>query len=258
MRMKSPRLGGFFVCKYFKEHFYIVVKIIAIDTALSSCSVGLDNNGFVTVKRELEPRQHIKLILPMVDELLRQANLLVCDIDAIGFTHGPGSFTGLRIGTGVVQGLAFGTEMKIVPISTLQTMAQVTIDRGLLKPEQFVMPAIDARMNEVYWAIYTNKNGVAEPVCQDAVNIPEDIAGYLVDKGFTQNLAIGVGDGWQFAERIGVQPASLDPELMTAVEQVLALTVDCYNRGIGVPVEQVQPLYLREQTSWKKRQRLRK
>ena len=245
-----------------------MAKIIAIDTALSSCSVALSEHGSVSSLRELEPRQHIRLILPMVDDLLKQSGLSILDIDAIGFNHGPGSFTGLRIGMGVVQGLAYGAGIPVVPVSTLQSMAQAAIDRTSLSADRLIMPLIDARMDEVYWGIYKNIDGRAEAVCGDALNVPEDVGAAILKQGvvklsnpgqkLSDNIDIGIGDGWQFRDRISVQPLEIKEQITSDAEQVLALSVDAYDRGHSVSVEQVEPLYLRNEVSWTKRQRLRK
>ncbi|RLA54780.1 MAG: tRNA (adenosine(37)-N6)-threonylcarbamoyltransferase complex dimerization subunit type 1 TsaB [Gammaproteobacteria bacterium] len=233
-------------------------NIIAIDTAMSACSVALSRQGIVTVLREHKPRQHIQLILPMIDELLKQSCLSIRDIDAIGFSQGPGSFTGLRIGMGVVQGLAFGGDIQVVPVSTLQVMAQVAIDRDMLNMDGIVMPVIDARMDEVYWGIYKNNDGGAQPVCVDALNTPEQVSISGHAPGITDNIDIGVGDGWRFRDRISVQVELVDEQLVSDAEQVLGLSVDRYARGLSVVIDQIEPLYLRNQISWKKRPRLRK
>ena len=243
-------------------------KILAIDTALSSCSVALSDHGSVSSLREHEPRQHIRLVLPMVDDLLQQSGLSILDIDAIGFNQGPGSFTGLRIGMGVVQGLAFGADIPVMPVSTLQSMAQAAIDQTPLSADRLVMPLIDARMNEVYWAIYKNTDGRARSVCADALNNPEDVGRIILEQDILKqgipgqtadsNIAIGVGDGWQFRDRIAVQPNEIKEQLTSDAVQVLALAVDAYEQGLAVSVEQVEPLYLRNEVSWTKRQRLRK
>jgi tRNA threonylcarbamoyladenosine biosynthesis protein TsaB len=238
-------------------------KIIAIDTALSSCSVALSDHGSVSSLREHEPRQHVRLVLPMVEEVLKQGGLSINDIDAIGFNQGPGSFTGLRIGLGVVQGLAFGANMRAVPVSTLQTMAQAAIDHTPVSVGDLVMPLIDARMNEVYWGIYKNIDGRAQSVCADALNIPEDVGGVMLDLNILEqaannNIAVGVGDGWQFRDRVTVRPDVINEQLTSDAVQVLALAVDAYEHGLSVSIEQVEPLYLRNEVSWTKRQRLRK
>lgn len=250
-------MGGFLV-----GGSRIVAKIIAIDTALSSCSVALSIDGAISVLRESKPRQHVQSILPMIDELLKRDGLSILDIDAIGFNQGPGSFTGLRIGMGVVQGLAFGANLPVIPVSTLQSIAQLAIAQSLVGKNQIVVPIIDARMNEVYWGIYQNIDGFARGLCPDALNIPEDVGASIVKQN-TPTLrelnasAIGAGDGWQFRERISLQPLMIEETLGSDAEQVLRLAVAAFGRGESVSVEQVEPLYLRNKISWTKRQRLR-
>lgn len=230
-----------------------MANILAIDTALSACSVALSNKGLVSALLEPTPRKHIQLVLPMIDELLSNSGLSISDVDAIAFNQGPGSFTGLRIGMGVVQGLAFGADLQVVPVSTLQTIAQGAISRALVDAAQLVMPMIDARMNEVYWGVYQNIDGLAQSLGDDRLNIPEDIVYDLPEV-----IAVGAGDGWQFRARVSVQPVMIDEQVSSDAEQVLTLAIDALERGQSIPIEQVEPRYLRNKTTWTKRQRLRK
>jgi tRNA threonylcarbamoyladenosine biosynthesis protein TsaB len=202
------------------------------------------------VSREATPRQHATLVLPMLDGLLTAGGLSISDIDAIGFSCGPGSFVGLRIGMGIVQGLAFGVGIPVVPVSTLQAIAQVAIDR--LKPEEgdYIVPVIDARMNEVYWGVYINSGGRAVLAGVDSISTPAQVQGEFSD----HHRILGVGDGWQFIDQIPIGPNLIKEEISSDAEQVLLLSMDSYLRGLGQPIEKVEPLYLRRASSWKKRQ----
>ena len=203
------------------------------------------------------PRQHIKLILPMVDGLLKDSDLSIQDIDVIGFNRGPGSFTGLRIGMGIVQGLAFGAEIPVVGVSTLQTLAQAAIDNIPLVEDQLVMPVLDARMNEVYWGIYKNIAGTALPECEDSISSATAVSVKSDAQGRVKTIAAGVGDGWRFRESISVKPGSVFEGFTANAIQVLSLSLYYHERGLSKPVEQVEPVYLRNELTWKKRQRLR-
>ncbi|WP_115175333.1 tRNA (adenosine(37)-N6)-threonylcarbamoyltransferase complex dimerization subunit type 1 TsaB, partial [Yersinia ruckeri] len=122
-------------------------RILAIDTATEACSVALWNDGAILAHFELCAREHTQRILPLV-QLLTESGLALSQLDALAFGRGPGSFTGVRIGIGIGQGLALGANLPMIGISTLQTMAQGAFRQiGATR----VLAAIDARMGEVYW-----------------------------------------------------------------------------------------------------------
>ena len=127
------------------------MRILAIDTATEACSVALWNDGTTFAHFELCPREHTQRILPLVRAALADAEVKLTDLDALAFGRGPGSFTGVRIGIGIAQGLALGAELPMIGVSTLATMAQGAWRKtGATR----VLAAIDARMGEVYWAEY--------------------------------------------------------------------------------------------------------
>ncbi len=128
-RLKVKKSG---VCYYarpvntylFPAEVGMSTRILAIDTATEACSVALWNNGEVQALFELCPREHTQRILPMVQQILASSGLSLQQLDALAFGRGPGSFTGVRIGIGIGQGLALGANLPMIGVSTLQTMAQ--------------------------------------------------------------------------------------------------------------------------------------
>ncbi len=124
-------------------------RILALDTATEACSVAVLDGDRVYASFELCARDHTRRILPLVQQLLAVAGLTLHQMDALAFGCGPGSFTGVRIGVGIAQGLALGADLPVIGISTLQTMAQ---SAWRLQQSEQVLAAIDARMGEVYWA----------------------------------------------------------------------------------------------------------
>ncbi|NNJ83882.1 MAG: tRNA (adenosine(37)-N6)-threonylcarbamoyltransferase complex dimerization subunit type 1 TsaB, partial [Gammaproteobacteria bacterium] len=127
------------------------MKILAIDTATDACSVSLHMDGQYRDSHEIAPRKHAEILLPRIEALLSAAALSPRDLDALAFGRGPGAFTGVRIATGVIQGLAFGADLPVVPISSLHALAQgAWRERG----EKNILAAFDARMGEVYWGAY--------------------------------------------------------------------------------------------------------
>jgi len=127
------------------------VKLLAIETSTDACSVALAVGEKVYSDHRLAPQKHAGLLLPMVDDLMQQADLRPQDLDAIAFGQGPGSFTGVRIATAVAQGMAFGAACPLIGVSTMQAIAQ-----GCLREfgDDRVAVALDARMQEVYWGLY--------------------------------------------------------------------------------------------------------
>ncbi|MCT8559956.1 tRNA (adenosine(37)-N6)-threonylcarbamoyltransferase complex dimerization subunit type 1 TsaB, partial [Glaesserella parasuis] len=163
--------------------------ILALDTATEACSVALLHQGKITFINELSPRRHTQRILPMVDELLTQAGISVQQIEALAFGRGPGSFTGVRVGVGIAQGLALGAELPVVPVSNLLTMAEEAYQTLNVNS---VIALIDARMNEVYFAQFERteqgwQTQVAEQVCS-----PEKA---IAQMQLIENTVV-VGTGW--------------------------------------------------------------
>ena len=104
------------------------MKLLAVETSTEACSAALYIDGIVNERFELAPKEHTKLILPMIDSLMSDAGLKPQQLDALAFSCGPGSFTGVRIATGVIQGIALGADLPVVPVSTLAAIAQDFFD----------------------------------------------------------------------------------------------------------------------------------
>jgi tRNA threonylcarbamoyladenosine biosynthesis protein TsaB len=219
------------------------MKLLAIDTATEACSAALLAGDERRERYELAPRRHAELILPMVDSLLAESGISLGDLDAIAFGRGPGAFTGVRIATGVAQGLAWGTDLPLLPVSTLATLAQ---GAAALSPR--LLCAMDARKDEVYWCRYEVRDGCAVAVTEEAVGPPETVS---VTAGWD---CYGIGSGWlSYAERLrgnlgdhltgfegGVYPHALD---------MLVLARKEFQAGGCVPAEQAAPVYLRDRVT---------
>jgi len=134
------------------------MKLLAIDTSSVACSVAFSNDGAVLEEHVEQPRQHTKILMPMIASLLQKGALAVTDLDAIVLGNGPGSFVGMRIGASVAQGLCCGAGVGIIPVSSL---AAVALEAMLDSAVQSVAVAQDARMNEVYLGCYVrDSNGL--------------------------------------------------------------------------------------------------
>ncbi len=146
-------------------------RILALDTATEACSAALLNQQQIDARFEIAPRDHTQRILPLVEELLLAGQLELTDLDALAFGRGPGSFTGVRIGIGIAQGLALGAALPMIAVSTLATMAE---GAWRLHGTRRVLTAIDARMGEVYWAEYQrDEQGRWQGEASESVLTPE-------------------------------------------------------------------------------------
>ncbi|TNJ01918.1 tRNA (adenosine(37)-N6)-threonylcarbamoyltransferase complex dimerization subunit type 1 TsaB [Aeromonas veronii] len=225
------------------------MKILAVDTATEACSAALLVGDKLFSRWEEAPRDHTRKILPMVQAVLEDAGISLSDLDAIAFGRGPGSFTGVRIGISVAQGLAFGAGVPLIGISTLAAMAQGAYR---LDGAQQVLTAIDARMNEVYFGRYELIDGRMQLVGDEVVSDP--VA--LVDvRGKLAGPVTCVGTGF---ETYGETLSGLADELAVsqvrfpAAEDMLPLARAAWLAGEAVPVEQATPVYLRDKVTWKK------
>ena len=221
------------------------MNLLTIDTATEACSVALSVAGSVTHRFEVCPQQHSQKLLPMIDELLNATAVRLTELDALGFGQGPGSFTGVRIATSMLQGLALGTNLPCVGVSTMAAMAQQAIQQGAIGE---VVVAIDARMGEVYFARYLSKNGLAVLQGDEQVLSPDQAAAQLPEGHFFR-----AGTGWQAYQKELPTHQSQDTQILypdarfmlALVERELAL-------GHGTDVEQIEPVYLRDKVTWKK------
>jgi len=126
--------------------------LLAIDTATETCSVALLHAGVLSEWIERVGQGHSERVLPMVQALLEETGIELARCDAIAFGAGPGSFTGLRIACGVAQGLAWGIDRRVLPVGNLAGLALAVHDAAPAVAR--IAAAMDARMNEVYWAVY--------------------------------------------------------------------------------------------------------
>jgi len=229
------------------------MRVLALDTATEACSAALLVGTEVRERYELAPRQHANLILMMVDQLLAESGIGLGQLDGLAFGRGPGGFTGVRIATGVVQGLAFGAALPVAPVSTLQALAY-----GAWRElgQERVLAAIDARMDEVYWGAYEleasdegrtmvlrGEERVAAPI---AVNVPSSGASWF-----------GAGSGWYahgpaLAQVVGERLAGREDTRYPHAHDIAVLGAAALRRGEGVAAEQALPVYLRDEVAWKR------
>ena len=223
--------------------------ILAVESATDACSVALLVNGDIEEDFRVEPRRHTRLLLPMIDALLRKCAIDVHRLDAIAFSAGPGSFTGLRVCAGMVQGLAFAAACPVIPLSTLAILAQTCVAQHQLDDGARVLASLDARMDEVYWGDYHVAQGLVEARDDDRLLAPTSVS---VDE-LGKQAVVAVGSGWQYRDNFSMAsaPQIVDVSMLPRAKAMLPLAERAWNDGMAVPPDQAIPIYLRESVAWK-------
>lgn len=227
------------------------MKLLAIETATEACSAALMIDGKITEQYSLTPNGHSKLILPMIDTILSDAGLQPSNLDGLAFGCGPGSFTGVRIATGVIQGIAFALDLPVAPVSNLAAVAQDFFDHNT---ENLAFVAMDARMGEIYWAVYErNAEGYAKLIGKEAVLPANEIE-------FPDVSGVGIGSGWkvyhqELLARLSHHVNRYEADNLPRASAIARLAEDSFKQGLAIPVEQAMPVYLRDKVAKKESER---
>ncbi len=227
------------------------MRLLAIETAAEACSAALMIDGAITEQFTLTTNGHSKLILPMIDTLLAEANLQPADLDGLAFGCGPGSFTGVRIATGVIQGIAFALDLPVFPVSNLAAVAQDFFDHN---PENLAFVALDARMDEIYWGVYQrNVSGFADLIGKETVLPANAIE-------FPNLSGVGIGSGWKIYQQeltthLSHRVIRYESDKLPRARAVARLGYEGFKQGLAVSVEQAMPVYLRDKVAKKESER---
>ncbi len=220
------------------------MKLLAIDTSTEACSAALFCEGEILLRYQVAPRQHAELILPMVDELLNEANVKLNQLDALAFGRGPGAFTGVRVATGVIQGLAYSVDLPVIPVSSLAALAQ-----SIVHKQENIIAAFDARMGEIYYGAYQrNQGGIVELNNEEAVEKPDKV------KFPTTENWYGLGTGWEtyseiLSNQLKERIIDFKGEAYPSSEHIIPLAIDAYNKGQTITAEKAVPVYLRNKVT---------
>ena len=231
------------------------MNILALDTSTEACSVALRVADHVLERYHEAPRGHAELILPLIDELLAEADITLKDLQAIAFGRGPGSFTGLRLAASVVQGLAFGAGVGVVPVSTLRAVAR----RAALSartPATHVLVCNDARMEEVYTAAFALVGadpialGAEQVLAPAAVRLPShDLAASLGSPASGTPRWIGAGYARREVFPAEVFLEEVFDELLPRAADILELAIPDVAAGRVLPPAAALPIYVRDEVA---------
>jgi tRNA threonylcarbamoyladenosine biosynthesis protein TsaB len=226
------------------------VKLLAIDTATELCSAALWLDGVLSTRDCWAPRAHGALILPMVEQLLSEAQLAGTRLEAIAFGRGPGAFTGLRLAAAIAQGLGFAWELPLIAISDLRALAAQP-----LPPQQpgRALVCQDARMHEVYWACF--ERGARDPLRllgEEAVSAPGAVVlpqEWTRSHGHAPGANVtAVGSGFavypELQSRLQDHLGDVRPDLRPHAREIAALAAEA-GLSAALSPDLAEPVYLR-------------
>ncbi len=189
--------------------------ILGIDSSAITAGCALCDGGRIIAEQFLNTKHtHSQTLLPMVESMLKSADIALSDVDAIAITSGPGSFTGLRIGIASVKGMAMGADKPCIEVSTLEAIAN-----NFIGIDGIICCAMDARCGQVYNALFTSRNGVITRMCNDRAIKAVDLYEELKTLGGRIILA---GDGAELLDEVTEHSFTLAPMPLR------------YQRGAGV------------------------
>lgn len=225
------------------------MKLLALDTATDVCSVALMVDDQILLHHILAPSRHAELILSMIEALLTEATIDRKQLDVIAFGCGPGSFMGVRIATGIVQGIAFAIHCPVIPISSLQAIAQTAYQEYSAKQ---ILVGWDARMDAIYWGAYRcDEQGYMRPIFGDRLNAPEEIVFTLSGDW------IAVGNAWahydkRLSSSLLKQVKAIKSEIYPCAKAIAVLAASYYRKGRVLPAIKTEPIYLRNEVAKRK------
>lgn len=230
-----------------------MANILVFDTSSQWCSVSLSADGELYSRAELQPRKHAQLLLPMIDAVLAEAGISPQKLDGVAYGKGPGSFTGLRIAISAAQGICLATETPALGISSLEALAWQAMEKYSVA---HVLAITNAHMGEVFCGAYRRniqsetKQGLLAAEFEDCLIQPDNFDPKCVEDIKTY---IGAGDGFPLLvpeQYDGI--ASVDEDIAPLASSMMALAQNAWERQSFSPIEEHQPVYLRDTVAWKK------
>jgi len=217
-------------------------RILSLDSSTEACSCALSIDGAIIESFEIIPRGHTRHILPMIQSLMQEQGLAYKDLDALALGAGPGSFTGLRIAAGVAQGIAFGADLPLVPVSTLASMAW---QRRSESP--VLLACLDARINELYWAVYQADSDSLTLQGEEKLTRPEQVFNDSASRLYA------VGNGMAFLDAMPEQTLSLidacETDIYPRAGAIAELAAIYLQEGQSMDPADFSPTYLRNQVT---------
>ncbi len=218
-------------------------NILVLDTSSSACVLALYRGDECFEASREAGRTHGQILLPLVESLVGEADLTLARLELIVLGQGPGSFTGLRIGVGVAQGLAFGLG---IPVAQVSSLAALALQARRVHGADHVIAALHARADEVFAGTYAASGDLIQAVGPETVGAVVDL-----DLDPATNW-FGAGDGWQLHElfegKLGREVPFVE-QMVPSADDLLALGRAAHVSGASRSADLVTPVYLREQVA---------
>ncbi len=225
------------------------MNLLAFETSTENCSAAaLRDDGEVFSINEEAPQKHAELILPMADRVLEMAGLEKADLDGIVYGKGPGSFTGVRIAASTAQGYAQALNLKCAGVSSLEALAMQALYGT---DESCAVASIDARMGEVYVAVYERTGRYPKALLEPCVLKPDD-AVQAVSSALGAHGAYAGGTGTEILYAAGLNRNIVKRSQFPDGEFIVKLGKVLFDEGRTVDAAQALPLYVRDEVAWKK------
>jgi len=225
------------------------MRIFSLDTSTEYCSVALWQDGVVTERSELVGQKHSEVLIEMLDSLLSEAGIKLSQCNGIAYGKGPGSFTGVRIACGAAQGLAFGANLPVIGVCTLEALAEAS---GKLR----VIAALDARMGEIYHAAYERRDNVWVAVSEPRLCKPDDAPTVTGSDWFGAGSGFAL-HGAALQTKYAGQFQGTDGSMVPQAAAIAVLGAARFALGQGVDAAEALPLYLRDKVALKTSERVK-
>lgn len=214
------------------------MRLLAIDGATEQASVALWVDGALMYRERLAPGGHGDWLLATVRAMLAQAECPLTTLDALAFGRGPGSFTGLRVVAAMVQGLAFGADLGVIPVSDLAILAQAEAEHA----DGAIVSALDARMGEVYWTAFQAEQGAIRSLMGESVSLPDAVRVPAIAHGWR-----GTGNAWTaYPDRLPAGVLQPGTATLPSARSLLVLGLAELQAGRVLPPEAAVPVYVRD------------
>lgn len=221
--------------------------LLALETSTVACSIALSNRGVIHEDHRIVPRQHNRLILPMIDALMRSHGVDKRSLHAIAFGRGPGSFTGVRIAASVAQGISLGIAIPVVPVSSLAALAQTAL--AMRRDVRCVLATIRSRPDEIYYGVYVRDGDRAELSGDERIATAADRA---LPPG-VDSTCWAIGDGvLHYADALAELGCAIDATLLPSAQGVMQLALHAFAHGDVVDTAAALPVYLQGTRPWRK------